>query len=249
MIIARENISGEESIIENARDGIASDYRSIGLNKKAVDIMMMHGLLDNMVYDLGAGDGPATRDFISRGVKVVAVEPNPSKVGMLGKINMPIGSQVVNDDMDSYLSSFDHKTIPNVYIVESLEYFVGAQVVMKHIQRVLKDGGLCMIVASAKQNFGDGRHVVIEKMEDLVPEGFTPIKMFYEDDLFWVLSKRIVSQENDNEVPVTNAVDNNTVVQVVTPPPTITEGFFAPNPSKKRKKRKKSLTKKSNNIQ
>jgi SAM-dependent methyltransferase len=106
---------------------------------------------NNNVLEIGAGTGMHTRSLLETGAFVMATDISPNSVKIIKKKYEKYSSKLITKVADMESLPFSNETFDVVCSAGSLSYGDN-QVVMNEINRVLKPGGIVIIVDSLHEN-------------------------------------------------------------------------------------------------
>lgn len=106
---------------------------------------------NNNVLEIGAGTGMHTRSLLETGAFVMATDISPNSVKIIKKKYEKYFSKLITKVADMESLPFSNETFDVVCSAGSLSYGDN-QVVMNEINRVLKPGGIVIIVDSLHEN-------------------------------------------------------------------------------------------------
>lgn len=168
----KANITSEESVLENLNTWcfeVGDRFEQMSIDAAHEFINYINDLeLDRSVCDLGCGDGAATKVFYENNFKTIAVDINEEK---LNRVPGP----KINSDILTVVKFF--KKINNVFSHHSFEHYVNIDEVIKKIGEKMYPGSLYYVIVPAGDYLHSVHHVVFESPEELLPEGFKPLKL------------------------------------------------------------------------
>lgn len=182
-------ITGRQSIKDNLDDYVLEVGTNFEpLSDEAARLFDSYGPAKE-VLDLGCGDGAAIKAFLRLGYDVTGLDINQVKLG-----HVPPEASTVCSDFLTYLRSMPTGYLANVFSHHALEHTPDYAEVLAEIGRVLKPGGLCLIVVPAYGELYSIHHAVFEAIDELQPP-HTELVYGQErarDELeFWCLSRKL----------------------------------------------------------
>jgi len=171
----KKKISSRESIEENLQTWcyeVGSRFEEIGRDAaddffyyfKKLNNLEFIEEKNNIVYDIGSGDGSSTNRLTELGFDVVAVDINYNK---LKKTN---ARQKICEDVLTFLKNMPAGVqINNIFSHHSLEHMVDAEEIINFLGEKLMVGGLYYSIVPANDYLHSVHHVVFESPRELLP--------------------------------------------------------------------------------
>lgn len=187
-----KNISSKDSIkhnLENFCYEVGSKFEKF--SQLAVEEFIRfheeNKIKNKKVYDLGCGDGAATKEFLRLGYKPIGVDINEQK---LAAIEDSCGARVLKRDLWSFVTG-KFVIDGGIFAHHSFEHSIDSPRVIRKVSARMIPGNLYYVVVPAGDHLHSAHHVVFESPDELLPPHFQPIyldrrKRFNEDEFICV---------------------------------------------------------------
>jgi SAM-dependent methyltransferase len=119
---------------------------------------------EDIVVELGCGDGASLRKFQELGVFTIGVDINPSKLALAT-------GPVYEMDMLEFLKVQQTGSANNIFMHHSLEHIVAVKEVLAEVPRVLKKGGLFFCITPAEDEPHSVHNTAFDSPDELEPSG------------------------------------------------------------------------------
>lgn len=157
----KEDIKNVEKFTGKAK--IYNKYRSSYANNCIEDIIKDRNISNQtIIADIGAGTGKLTEQFLEKGIKVIAVEPNKDMLNMARENLSKYGELIEFKEEAAEATKIENKSIDIIVVAQAFHWF-DKELFKKECKRILKSDGLIAIM----WNFIDYKQELEGKIIDI----------------------------------------------------------------------------------